>query len=124
MPNTFNIGVTMTPPTMPKTYIRAKQWVPQISFLYCNAWGHILENQTQPTDGPIEDNLTSEESIQYVREYRNKLLADCDWTQLDDVPLSLEKVADWKIYRQALRDFPETINVDAWTAPDWPVPPS
>lgn len=123
MPITFNIGAAMTPPTMPKTYIRAKQWVPQISFLYCNAWGQILENQTQPTDGPIEDNLTPEESMEYVRQYRNQLLANCDWTQLDDVPLALEKVQAWATYRQELRDFPEKIDVDAWIAPDWPTPP-
>lgn len=113
----------MTAPIMPKTYIRAKQWVPQISFLYCNAWGQILENQTKPTDGPIEDNLTPEESMDYVRQYRNQLLANCDWTQLDDVPLAREKVQAWAIYRQELRDFPEKIDVDAWTAPDWPTPP-
>jgi hypothetical protein len=123
MPITFNLGVIMTPPPMPKTYIRAKQWLPQISFLYCNAWGHILENQTKPTDGPIEDNMSPEESMDYVRQYRNQLLGNCDWTQLDDVPLSPDQVQAWKVYRQKLRDFPQQIDVDAWTGPDWPTPP-
>jgi hypothetical protein len=47
---------------------------------------------------------------------RNALLANSDWTQLADVPLSAEKKAQWATYRQALRDitdqsgFPDQIN--------------
>ena len=54
-----------------------------------------------------------------AREQRNRLLADCDWTQLADY-LKLDK-ADWTAYRQALRDitkqtgFPATI--------EWPSAP-
>lgn len=52
---------------------------------------------------------------------RNHLLANSDWTQLPDVPLTAEQKAAWATYRQALRDvpaqagFPENIN--------WPVIP-
>lgn len=47
---------------------------------------------------------------------RNALLADSDWTQLPDVPLSAEQKTAWAAYRQALRDvpaqagFPDNIN--------------
>lgn len=50
-----------------------------------------------------------------VRDRRNGLLSDSDWTQLPDVPAGTAEV--WKPYRQALRDvpaqegFPDTI---AW----------
>jgi hypothetical protein len=37
-----------------------------------------------------------------IRAERNKLLADCDWTQLPDAPVD---AAAWAVYRQALRDI-------------------
>jgi hypothetical protein len=42
-----------------------------------------------------------------LRSQRNDLLAKCDWTQLPDSPLSEEKQAEWKAYRQALRSVSE-----------------
>ena len=39
-----------------------------------------------------------------LREIRDKLLAESDWTQSRDVTLSND--ADWKKYRHALRDLP------------------
>lgn len=39
-----------------------------------------------------------------VRSQRNKLLAECDWTQLADNPLTNVQQAEWATYRQALRD--------------------
>ena len=56
-----------------------------------------------------------------VRTSRDAKLKECDWTQLDDTPLSNTVKATWAIYRQALRDvttqagFPWTI-----TWPDAP----
>jgi hypothetical protein len=54
-----------------------------------------------------------------ARTQRDRLLAECDWTQMPDV--ALEQKSAWAAYRQALRDvpgqagFPEEI--------DWPDPP-
>ena len=42
-----------------------------------------------------------------IRAERNKLLADCDWTQLPDAPVN---AAAWVTYRQALRDITEQAN--------------
>ncbi|NLK39239.1 MAG: hypothetical protein GX303_03180, partial [Clostridiales bacterium] len=42
-----------------------------------------------------------------VRDKRNLLLAEYDWTQNADSPLAPEKKAEWAAYRQALRDIPE-----------------
>lgn len=36
------------------------------------------------------------------RAYRNTLLAECDWTQLQDAPTDKQA---WSVYRQALRDI-------------------
>lgn len=40
-----------------------------------------------------------------VRQERNKLLADSDWTQTSDNGLSAEKKQAWATYRQELRDI-------------------
>lgn len=39
---------------------------------------------------------------------RNELLQKSDWTQLPDVDLTPELVAEMKIYRQQLRDITKT----------------
>jgi len=41
-----------------------------------------------------------------IRRQRNILIAETDWTQSRDVTLS--KDADWKTYRQELRDITKT----------------
>jgi hypothetical protein len=52
---------------------------------------------------------------------RNALLADSDWTRLDDAPFTAEQKSAWAAYRQQLRDitaqsgFPDSIN--------WPAKP-
>ena len=57
---------------------------------------------------------------EYVRNSRNRLLIESDWTQNRDVVLSND--AEWKTYRQALRDLPA--NTTDWTNPPWPTKPS
>jgi len=53
-----------------------------------------------------------------MRLHRNRLLADSDWTQTLDAPLTDEQRAAWATYRQALRDAPAT-----WTpGPEWDAP--
>jgi hypothetical protein len=56
-----------------------------------------------------------------VREWRNFLLKESDWSQLPDTVLSDEKINQWREYRQELRnipqDFKNPINV---TFPDSP----
>jgi hypothetical protein len=57
------------------------------------------------------------------RTTRNKLLADSDWTQMNDSPLSNEDKTSWATYRQELRDLSD---LDAWpnlADDDWPVAP-
>jgi hypothetical protein len=47
-----------------------------------------------------------EEQAKSVRTQRTEKLRDCDWTQLDDTPMSNTQKAGWATYRQALRDVP------------------
>jgi len=57
------------------------------------------------------------------RTTRDKLLADTDWTQMNDSPLTNEAKTAWATYRQELRDLTD---LDAWpnlADEDWPVEP-
>jgi len=51
--------------------------------------------------------MTDEDIAHVIRQTRNHLLQQCDWTQLADSPLSPTQKADWADYRQALRDIVE-----------------
>lgn len=53
-----------------------------------------------------------------VREQRDALLAECDWTQTIDAPVNREA---WAAYRQALRDVPEQPNFPLMV--EWPTKP-
>ena len=54
-----------------------------------------------------------------VRTERDRLIAACDWTVLGDAKTVK---ADWKAYRQALRDVPEQAGFPY--AVEWPTPPA
>jgi len=45
--------------------------------------------------------------LEELREKRNKLLVESDWTQFRDVVLADDEA--WKTYRQALRDLPSKV---------------
>tara|TARA_B100000131_G_scaffold307384_1_gene335512 strand:+ start:1128 stop:1367 length:240 start_codon:yes stop_codon:yes gene_type:complete len=49
-------------------------------------------------------------AITLLRQERNKLLSECDWTQSRDVELSND--SEWKTYREELRDLPISSNVN------------
>lgn len=43
-----------------------------------------------------------------VRAERDRLLTATDWTQVADTPLTVADREGWAVYRQALRDIPQT----------------
>lgn len=53
-----------------------------------------------------------------VRSLRNRLLAECDWTQLPDAPVNAQA---WANYRQQLRDISSQTGFP-WTV-EWPTQP-
>ena len=66
-----------------------------------------LDSGTAPTESEIDaevTRLTNAEPMRLLRLERNTRLTACDWTQSRDLTLSND--ADWKTYRQALRDLP------------------
>ena len=56
-----------------------------------------------------------------LRNTRNNLLSASDWTQIPDCTISNK--TEWATYRQALRDFPDTIT-DARQSFEWPHDPN
>jgi hypothetical protein len=57
---------------------------------------------------PDNDEVSDELYLLRLRNWRNKQLADTDWTQVLDTPVDKSV---WATYRQALRDLP-TNNAD------------
>jgi hypothetical protein len=55
-----------------------------------------------------------------VRNKRNQLLSDSDWTQIADAPVN---ATAWATYRQALRDITDHVNFPYLQEADWPVKP-
>ena len=54
---------------------------------------------------------------------RNQLLADSDWTQMNDSPLSNEDKTAWAVYRSELRNLPDDAAWPNLSDEDWPVAP-
>ena len=47
-----------------------------------------------------------------LRNERNRLLAESDWIGLSDTALTNEKAAEWKMYRQHLRNLPKGLDAE------------
>ena len=90
------------------------------------------ETQTKPTEAEINTKITeldAAEPMKLLREERNLLLKETDWTQHDDVPS--ETKTKWQTYRQQLRDLPASAspkldsNYDLdLTSVTWPTEPT
>ena len=61
-----------------------------------------------------------EEKWTEIREIRNTLLTECDWTQMNDSPISGSDLTNWQTYRQSLRDVTSQSNPFEIT---WPTKP-
>ena len=63
--------------------------------------------------------VAAEDQIARMKLYRDGLLAESDWTQTADNPISNK--AAWATYRQTLRDFPASWTpANTVTFPDTP----
>lgn len=66
--------------------------------------------------------MANEFALIMLRIKRDELLAQSDYTQMPDVPLSNKDL--WDNYRQALRDLPQTYaNITSLDEVTWPTPP-
>tara|TARA_R100001510_G_C7652680_1_gene210562 strand:- start:1822 stop:2121 length:300 start_codon:yes stop_codon:yes gene_type:complete len=53
---------------------------------------------------PSSDTVKKQE-LELLRQFRNTLLAESDWTQVVDSTLNEQQKNEWKVYRQKLRDI-------------------
>jgi len=78
-------------------------------------------------DGALQS-VASEtpEYTQWMRNRRNLLLTQCDWTQAVDSPLSDSVKSQWQTYRTALRNLPTSYAGDITDRDSvtWPTPPA
>lgn len=72
--------------------------------------GNEIKYPNLTTDDVIKINY--EHDLFAIRAKRNQLIAETDWTQLTDSPLSEDKKAEFAQYRQALRDLPQTMDLE------------
>jgi len=81
--------------------------------VYIQTW-----NITDATEEEI--NTKKEEKWIEIRDIRDSLLAQSDWTQFQDSPITGSKLTEWQTYRQSLRDITNQSNPFSLT---WPVRP-
>jgi len=81
----------------------------------------------QPTESECNAKLAelqAAEPIRLLRIDRDQRLAESDWTALADSALTSEVSANWKLYRQRLRDLPSGLTTPAKVkAAKWPAKP-
>jgi hypothetical protein len=80
--------------------------------------GIYYQNWIQTNASESEINYRIENKWFDIREIRNQLLTECDWTQLSDIPSEIKEL--WSTYRQSLRDITSQTNPFSIT---WPVKP-
>ena len=103
----------VTPNSMPNDYTKnITEGIPVLTdSVYYQNW-----IQTDATQSEIDYRL--ENQWFNVRETRNQLLAECDWTQLSDISQTIKDL--WSTYRQELREITNQSNPFNI---EWPVKP-
>jgi hypothetical protein len=85
---------------------------------------HVWESGGWVESEDLKDVIRGHIVLQ-IKQYREYLLVQCDWTQLPDSPLTDEKKAEWATYRQVLRDYPaNNVGATDFDALTWPTLPS
>lgn len=105
--------VTITPKPTDYTKVISEGTPILVSGSYQQVW-----NETDATTEQISGSI--ELKWAEIREHRNSLLSDSDWTQFQDSPITGSKLTEWQTYRQSLRDI--TTNDNPFTLV-WPSQP-
>ena len=116
-----------------KVYV--KYVASNIDELYAEGEKQAVENAANPTNDIAKTlvGLTTAQAVQLrldnytdlLRQTRNQLLLESDWTQGADSVLNSTKKAEWQTYRQSLRDI--TSGISSVTDVEnitWPTKPS
>ena len=116
-----------------KVYV--KYVASNIDELYAEGERQAAENAANPQNDAAKTlaGLTTSQAIQLrldnyltlLRDERNQLLLESDWTQGIDSPLDSSKKTEWQTYRQSLRDITSGISsVSDVENITWPTKPS
>jgi len=116
-----------------KVYV--KYVASNIDELYAEGEKQAAENAANPQNDAAKNlvGLTTAQAVQLrldnytdlLRQTRNQLLLESDWTQGADSVLNSTKKAEWQTYRQSLRDITSGISsVSDVENITWPNPPS
>ena len=84
-------------------------------------WDEVVAGSVTAYAAPSNSVLYAE-----LRSTRDTLLSDSDWTQVGDLvssgAMTADKLAEWKTYRQSLRDLPA--NTSDPSSITWPTKPT
>ena len=84
-------------------------------------WDEVVAGSVTAYAAPSDSVLYAE-----LRSTRDILLTDSDWTQVGDLvssgAMTSDKLAEWKTYRQSLRDLPA--NTSDPSSITWPTKPT
>ena len=80
---------------------------------YIKEWNLDIAQPTEAQLDALDAQADFNVAINNLRLTRNKLLADTDYTVLQDSTYTDEQVAEWVIYRQALRDITNNLTTVA-----------
>jgi hypothetical protein len=90
-----------------------------ITYAYFDEYGEAYA--VLPDGADVEERpMTESQALNAVRAVRNAKLVDSDYTQLPDVTITPERVEEWRIYRQQLRDITDALQ---WNVTTWPAKP-
>ena len=90
--------------------------VPNADFAITNGDYDTIEwrdSRAKPSQGEVRaevDRLIAAEPMRLLRVERDKLLAETDWVSSKSIDTGVAVSAEWKTYRQALRDLPSSAN--------------
>lgn len=82
----------------------------------------IVDGAAVNIDQGVIDTQINDAAWANIRETRNALLAETDWTQAADSPLTDTQKQSYRLYRQNLRDLPQADGFDPLN-PEWPTLP-
>jgi hypothetical protein len=82
----------------------------------------IIDNTPSPIPKEEIESKVLVKSEENLRQTRNGLLSESDWTQIPDAPLTEAQKTEWQTYRQQLRDLPS--NTEDPRNVTWPTKPS
>lgn len=91
-----------------------------VSSSYPDAEVVVSDARVEIGDPDPRPKMGTEQTLKSLRQQRDRLLRDSDWTQVLDAPLSVRMRDKWKVYRQSLRDLPATVGGKKLGEVVWP----